>query len=392
MRVVWICDYPLAEIGIDYNRPERAAPWLSNTAVPLVKMCDIDLNIISVKKGLTHSTQTNKGGIRFHFIRTPFPLPLRLTWFYIDDFFKLKKCIESIQPDLIHAHGTEGENGFLAVLQNYPSIVSLQGIINHIYTAKMSVQDLNLAWKLLMPLQRKTELFAIKHADCVIAKSQYSADFAKQFTTSAKVRIIPDPVGRHFLEFTLNDKESPIPIISFIGPAIKRKGIFTFLNAIAKVQRHFPQLKMMIATTKLVDEDVKRVIDYARNLGISDRISFIGQLNNIEMPKFLQKVSVHVHTSYFDNFPNAVIEAMALAIPVVASKVGGISFIIDDGRTGFLCEAGNTNVFADKIIELLKDPHLRCEIGRNARQEVHKRFSPDKVCQQLYQTYKEVIR
>lgn len=391
MKVAWICDYSLSELDLNYNRPERPTPWLSNTAFPLAKMYNIDLNIISIKRGLMHSMQTKKNGIRFHFIRTPFPLPLRLSWFYINDFLKLKKCLKSIQPDLIHAHGTEGENGFLAILQNYPIIVSLQGIINHIYTAKMSIQDLNLAWKFLMPLQRKMELFAIKHADCVIAKSSYSADFAKQFITGAKVRIIPDPVGRHFLEFTPN-KANQIPVVSFVGPAINRKGIFTFLNAIAKVQQHFLQVKMMIITTTgLADDDRKRIIAYARNLGILGRIFFMGQVDHIEMPEFLQRTTVHVHPSYFDNFPNAVIEAMALGKPVVASKVGGIPFIIDDGRTGFLCKAGDVNAFADNIIELLKNPHLRFEIGRNARQEVCKRFSPDKICQQLYQTYKEVI-
>jgi glycosyltransferase involved in cell wall biosynthesis len=74
--------------------------------------------------------------------------------------------------------------------------------------------------------------------------------------------------------------------------------------------------------------------------------------------------------SRIDGMPSAVLEAQALGIPVVASRIGGLPEVIDDGETGYLCPIGAIDLFCDRIEELIRDPELRKQIGGRARRFV----------------------
>jgi len=101
-------------------------------------------------------------------------------------------------------------------------------------------------------------------------------------------------------------------------------------------------------------------------------------------------VDVCVFPSRYEPFGIVLLEAMASGKPVVASKVGGIPFVVEDGKTGLLFERGNVEVLAEKIIMLLRDEELRKRMGEAGRERA-KEFTWDKIAKQTVDLYKEIL-
>jgi glycosyltransferase involved in cell wall biosynthesis len=114
----------------------------------------------------------------------------------------------------------------------------------------------------------------------------------------------------------------------------------------------------------------------AASLGIGDRVSFLGARDDI--PEILASVDIAVLTSDSESLSNAILEAMAARLPVVAFNVGGNSELINEHR-GFLIEASDEDKFADAIVRLLSDSQLRREQGDRAWRFVKENFSLNRI-------------
>ena len=107
-----------------------------------------------------------------------------------------------------------------------------------------------------------------------------------------------------------------------------------------------------------------------------------------ELPGFLQKGRVFLSTSYTENQPLAVLEAMACELPIVAFRTSGMPEIVEDGRTGYLAPLGDIDALEDKLVALLQDEELRIKMGKAARAYVVRNFTYWK----LLDTYMEIFK
>ncbi|MGE0449664.1 MAG: glycosyltransferase [Vicinamibacterales bacterium] len=115
---------------------------------------------------------------------------------------------------------------------------------------------------------------------------------------------------------------------------------------------------------------LRRKID---RLGIGHRVEFVGHVS--DPIAFLRTLMVSVHPALFSGMPNAVIEAMACGLPVVATAVGGTPEAIDDGDSGWLVRPGDVVGTASRLAELLRSPDLRARAGAAARAKAERQFS-----------------
>ena len=115
----------------------------------------------------------------------------------------------------------------------------------------------------------------------------------------------------------------------------------------------------------------------AATLGISGRVEFLGHREDV--PEILASSDVFVLPSRSEAFPNSAIEAMAAGLPVVASAVGGLLDLIEDGRTGLLVPARNADALSAAIERLLAQPTLAAALGASARRHVRERYSFDRM-------------
>jgi glycosyltransferase involved in cell wall biosynthesis len=107
----------------------------------------------------------------------------------------------------------------------------------------------------------------------------------------------------------------------------------------------------------------------SKELGISDSVLFTGKLTKKEWHKLSENYSVFLNTTNFDNTPVSVIEALALGLPVVSTSVGGIPYLLEDGKDALLVEKGNVLQMKDAVKSIIDDEKLASQLVINARKK-----------------------
>jgi glycosyltransferase involved in cell wall biosynthesis len=127
----------------------------------------------------------------------------------------------------------------------------------------------------------------------------------------------------------------------------------------------------------------------AGECGIGHRVRFLGWTENL--CALYATLDICALSSSNEGTPVAIIEAMAAARSVVATAVGGVPDVVDDGRTGILVEPGNAAALAVALGHLARDPTERSRLGAAARREVERRFSPERLVDDIDRLYREAL-
>jgi D-inositol-3-phosphate glycosyltransferase len=136
--------------------------------------------------------------------------------------------------------------------------------------------------------------------------------------------------------------------------------------------------------------EVAHLRSLASELGIAERVSFLGAVDHERLPLFYSAADVCVVPSFYESFGLVALEAMACGTPVVASRVGGLEVTVRDGETGYLIPWRCPEPFAERLELLLGNEELRRAFGESAREEVE-RFRWGNVAEAVLGIYREVI-
>jgi glycosyltransferase involved in cell wall biosynthesis len=176
--------------------------------------------------------------------------------------------------------------------------------------------------------------------------------------------LIPNGVEDHFL--TVNRQQTSergrIELI-FVGSLLPNKAVDCILEAVAKADA--------TRSTRLVvagdGPERERLEALARDLGLEDRVRFVGMVPSHDIAALLGDADALVLASYSEGMPNVVLEAMAAELPVIASAIPGTMEVVTDQETGLLFQAGDVEALAARIVRLRDDPALRTRMGRAGR-------------------------
>jgi D-inositol-3-phosphate glycosyltransferase len=138
------------------------------------------------------------------------------------------------------------------------------------------------------------------------------------------------------------------------------------------------------------DSELARLQALKEELGIGDIVTFLGGRAQAALPFYYSAADAVVMPSRYESFGLAALEAMACGTPVVASDVGGLSYLVRDGETGFLVPEGNAEIFAEKISLLLHDTKLRNEMGERGIQEAQE-YSWWNIGERMIELYADVL-
>jgi len=179
-------------------------------------------------------------------------------------------------------------------------------------------------------------------------------------------------------------------VVGLVGLLTAWKGHEVFLDAARDLTVKSQRPIAFVIAGGEPDENSSRQMILERHatlLGIRNRIRFTGFRDDV--PRFLSALDILVVPSLRpDPLPGSVLEAMASARPVVASRIGGIPEMIEDGNTGFLVEPGNGMALADRLAKLVDDPALRERMGKAGRAVVETKFSLDSCIRSLLEVYR----
>jgi glycosyltransferase involved in cell wall biosynthesis len=174
-----------------------------------------------------------------------------------------------------------------------------------------------------------------------------------------------------------------------VGTAITfrpRKGFRMLYEAMAEVRRKIPDVRLVIAGASEMSPEAARL---ARELDLGDRIHLLGR--RADMPEVLSALDVFVLPSQSEGMSNAILEAMAMRLPVVATDVGGAREQIEEGRSGHLVAYPDSTALAAKITELLGDANRRERVGTAARERVVALYSAAGMVRQMEELYAKLL-
>lgn len=174
------------------------------------------------------------------------------------------------------------------------------------------------------------------------------------------------------------------PLVGIVGRLVPIKDVSTTLAAIERV----PDAHLVVVG----DGDERAALEAeARTRGIAQRTHFTGWRDRDDIPKVMADLDVVVLSSRNEGTPVSLIEALAAQRAVVATDVGGVAFVVEDGKSGYLVPPGDSAALADRITRLLNDPDQRAAMGRYGRERVRTQFGSDRLVDDIRALYTEML-
>ncbi|MEK6732937.1 MAG: GT4 family glycosyltransferase PelF [Candidatus Omnitrophota bacterium] len=209
-----------------------------------------------------------------------------------------------------------------------------------------------------------------------------------------RVRLIPRGVDLDKFKFNAPDNSSKSEYrIGIIGRVTPIKGHGFFLQAIARVVRLFPKVKVVIVGDAPKDkpEYIEKLKALAKQLEIEKFVEFLGA--QYDIPKIMSGLDLLVLPSIGQEaFGRVIIEAGASGVPVIATRIGGATEIIEDGQTGILVRPGDILEMVNSIIKALKDRDLSRSMAVEARKKVEREYSLTKMTDDTIKVYEEACK
>jgi len=190
---------------------------------------------------------------------------------------------------------------------------------------------------------------------------------------------IPTAAARAHLSLSTNG-----PVIGTIGRLDTQKGIEYFLAMAANLHKRVPEAHFLIVGDGGRREEYEAL---THQYQLEACVTFAGYRTDI--PQCLAAMDVFVLASVLEPFGLVLVEAMMMERPVVATRVGGIPEVVQEGVTGYLVPAYDGNALAEKVVHYLQNPDLAAEHGRAGRANVLKRFSIERLMEEIHALYRE---
>lgn len=182
-------------------------------------------------------------------------------------------------------------------------------------------------------------------------------------------------------------------VVAIVGRITPLKGHPFFIQAMAAVIRRMPYTKVWIAgDAPAGKESYKQELEVlVKRLGLKDSVEFLG--NRRDIPRILSQVDVLVFSSVVpESFGRAILEAQAAGVPVVATRVGGVIDIIDDGKTGLLVPAKDPEAIAREVLRLLNDKELSARLVEAAYKKLKEKFTIEHMASQTLKAYEGLVK
>jgi len=207
-------------------------------------------------------------------------------------------------------------------------------------------------------------------------------------------RVVVHPLGvdpDRFVPASATAPPPPLRLLS-VGRLVEKKGLADGIRAVARLRDRGIDVVYRIAGDGPLGPGLRRL---AAELGVEDVVRFLGQVAHADMPGLVAEAHVVVVPSVRaadgdeEGTPTVIIEAMACAVPVVATRHAGVPFLVEDGATGWLVDEHDPEALADRIVDLA-DPQRAAAFGAAARSAYRERFDTNALAERLEGQYRSL--
>ena len=380
MKVVHICNLPLSLDHPDHGRlTTHPGRWVLNLAIAQKEHTDIEPELLVQIPGASRDHHTSIEGIPVHFIAAP--NRLRAATLFYFDIRRVAAGALALRPDLVHAHGTEDCYALAALHTRLPNVITAQGlyfVFNALFPPKLLSRE---------RIVEFTERCAFRRARHVVAKSAYVADALQHQFPHLTLHRIPNTFDARLMEINAEKEQH---LLVFIGTVVHRKGLDLIADALAKVQRTVPEVRLWVfGDQPTAPSEYQTRIKATLSALLGKRVTFHGILPALDVAHQLARATALVAPSREEMFGNQLIEALVL-------RTHGI---VTDGTA----LAENVRLFGNGSIVPQEDPQSLAEAIRailtkdslsnteSARHAVIDAMGPKRVAGDHFELYRAIV-
>lgn len=387
MKVVLLGNYSVYPFRqeLDINTIRRITTWNETLAASLAALPGTEIYVISAISG-RQTLRVQREQLRVIYLGER--KIVRAITFKFVDALRARKIIKEIKPDIVHGIGTEHIWSTAALLSGYPSVVTIHGVM-----AKIVPQLAAPPWSSRYWLSRWfafLEKRVLRRNKYLISINPYIYNTVSELT-EAKIYSIENPVAPLFFDAIAHPEQSRN--ILFVGDTTPLKSLLTLLQAFVLLRQNQKLEGWTIIAVGPQREGAyqDRIMAYIREQRLDSQVRFAGFILPERLVEEYRDAALLVLASRQETAPMCIAEAMTVGLPVVATRVGGVPYMVSDGETGFLCSVDNPEEMAEKLEVLIAHPELRAQMGEQARLAAQDRWHPTRIARQTLDVYNEIL-
>lgn len=352
MRVLWVCT-PLLPLGGGF---EHLRAWLRHIDRDRFK---VTIAFATPSDVVEVAARLATPGVDLR----PLPALRSAGQLFIPAIRALRSLIEEIRPDITHSVFIQADivTAFAAMGTGVPQLSSVFGYLFRSNAGPGKAALYRLGYGLAR--RRYARVTAISDATATELREEFAVDPGKIVLLRSGVdftQLDPEPPS-------LEDRSPSGAVVAIAAQLIPEKQADLFVKAVAIAARRRSDLRAIVAGDGPERSSVEAL---ARDLGLADRISFLGEIDGV--PRLLRSVDVVVCAARpgFDGVPRVVLEGMASGAVVVTTKVGGVAEVLRDGIDGIVLDRPGPEALANALVEILADPERRRRYRTSALERV----------------------
>jgi len=345
--------------------------WLAGTEVATYSLAEH----LTKRGHEVHIMTSHDGGLpHFHkekefFVhRIAFPRngTIGIILFWAKIFLEIKK----VRPDVVHAQALNTGVPALFAMKCFKIPYIVWGRGSDVYIPVRFGDTLN--------------QLILKNASAILALTNDMKTKINSFY-SREIHVVPNGIDIKQSNPTSRSTEvkGRSKSIVFVGRLHQVKGVQYLLTAMKQIHEEIPDTRLILVGDGEERERLQRMVD---DYKLDRCVEFVGRVPHEKIPEYLLLADIFVLPSLSEGFPVTILEAMSCGLPIVASRVGGIPDILEDGVNGYMVEAKSSDELAERLTALLKNDEMRMKISNNNLQEV-RRYSWESVTMTVESIY-----
>jgi glycosyltransferase involved in cell wall biosynthesis len=208
--------------------------------------------------------------------------------------------------------------------------------------------------------------------------------------SSERVHVVANGVMDH--RVTIDTTPPSRPIVLHLSTLWSEKGVFEVLESAAMLRTRFPDIHYVLAGDWYSPTEARTARRYIVDHELESYVEIVGPVASGQKDRLLAVATLMVFPSHSEGHPLVVLEALSAGLPVIATRVGAIPEIIEDGSEGFLVEPGEVSVLTDRISQVIGDSALQREMSRRARDRYERDFTAARFAERLGAVWSSIGR
>jgi len=393
IKVAWLSSFDVAYIKgndvpiISGSYPFVLAPWIGLSLDEFKKRTDVEIHVISEQPKIINDVYFIEEGIHYHLVsnRVPFTkkaYPLffkRITGYYLLRY-KVRRIIDTIDPDVVHMHGSDIDLAMCVLSLNLPVLLTPSTFMTHL--AEYNDNRLN-------RYKAKREQKILSRVNYFGIRAHFMKGVVGMINRNAEFYWHNYPIQKSTIKSNLTMQIFDIVFASRLNP---NKGINDLLMALEILKKE----RCRCFTLKIVghasDAERRHVLDFIRKLDLVEQVCYVGPTKTQrELFEHMAQAKINVLPTYFDMIPGTILESMDIGVPVIAYAVGGIPDLNLGEEKVVLVNRGNVRQLALEIETLIDSPEKRMNLANLSMIYMNKEMNNAKAIDDMISTYRSII-